>query len=334
MELELIPSITSAEWDAAVASFDSALIFHHSAWLNFLDETQPGKNLRFRITRSGRTEGYFVARHVRKGSFSILGSPLPGWTTPHMGPIVPGDFDQGAFLTALDCLCRQLRIDHAEISHPSLHPECVQAHGFRTIVHPTYLIPIHSDVDQMWAGLENRRSIRRAQREGLTVKEATDPNFVDRYYEQLEEIFAKQQLVPTYPIERARSLVRHLYPHHLLVLEVRLGNQSVATGLFPHDAHTVYFWGGASRVRYQPLRSNHLLHWALMCQAAQRGVRAYDICGIGQFKSKFGGSKVKLFGYSKSYSAFARVGRGIYQSAFRAQQVIRGRVNHLLNINN
>jgi len=332
MELELIPSITPAEWDTAITKFDSAVIFHHSAWLDFLDETQRGKNLRFRITRSGRTEGYFVARHIRKGPFSILGSPLPGWTTLHMGPILPGDFDQGAFLMALDRLCRQLRIDHLEISHPSLDPERMQAHGFRTMVYPTYRIPLHSDLDRMWAELENRRSIRRAQREGLTVEEATDPHFVDRYYEQLSEVFAKQQLVPTYPIERVRSLVRHLYPHHLIALEVRLGCQSVATGVFPHDAHTVYFWGAASRVRYQPLRSNHLLHWSLMCRAAQRGVRAYDICGVTQFKTKFGGSRVNTFAYAKSYSAFATVGRSLYRSAFRTRQAIRGRVNQLLNI--
>jgi len=332
MELELIPSITAAEWDATTAQFDSTLVFHHSAWQNFLDETQPGETLRFRVTHSGRTEGYFLARLVRKGPFTILGSPLPGWTTPYMGPILPSDFDQSAFLTALEHLCLELRIDHVEISHPLLDPERMQAHGFRAIAHPTFLVPLNPDVNQMWARLKNRNSIHRARREGLTAEETADPSFVDRYYAQLREVFAKQQLVPTYSIERVRSLVRHLYPHHLLAIEVRLGNQSVATGLFPYDARTVYFWGGASWLRYQALRSNHLLHWALMCRAAQRSVGAYDIGGTILFKTRFGGTRVSRYVYSKSYSALARVSRGIYRSAFKVQQVFRGRVSQVLNV--
>jgi len=47
---------------------------------------------------------------------------------------------------------------------------------------------------------------------GVTIEEAHDLAFADEYYEQLKEVFAKQGLVPTYTVERVRSLVKHVGP--------------------------------------------------------------------------------------------------------------------------
>ena len=62
MKLELIESIAPADWDAAIAGFDSAVIFHQSAWLAFLDATQPGHTLCFRLLDRVRTLLPTVAR--------------------------------------------------------------------------------------------------------------------------------------------------------------------------------------------------------------------------------------------------------------------------------
>ena len=50
----------------------------------------------------------------------------------------------------------------------------------------------------------------------------------------------------------------------------------IATGLFPHDHRTVYFWGGASRIDSWKYSPNDLLQWTVMEIAAQRGLTIYN----------------------------------------------------------
>jgi hypothetical protein len=118
MKLEYIENIDPETWDKAISGFDTKFLFHQSAWLNFLEETQTGKILRFRIVDQGKVIGYFVGLLLKKSMMNILGSPLPGWTTNYMGPIVNKGFNLQEFLDALHLKCRELKIQHIELCNP------------------------------------------------------------------------------------------------------------------------------------------------------------------------------------------------------------------------
>ncbi|MFC1966399.1 hypothetical protein ACFLWI_05585, partial [Chloroflexota bacterium] len=208
MELELIEEIQPDAWDEAISHFDTKFLFHQSSWLNFLEETQPGKAIKFRITNNGQVEGYFAGLLLKKGPFRILGSPLVGWTTNYMGPIVNKGFDLERFLKALDDMCRQWRIHHIELLNPFLSPDIMRKMGFSVSEGSTFIVSLSPDEEQMWKKLKKkscRYPINKARREGIIVEENTDSSFIDEYYRELEEVFAKQHLVPTYPIDRVRS---------------------------------------------------------------------------------------------------------------------------------
>jgi hypothetical protein len=327
MELELIQHIDAETWDRAIAPYDSKFLFHQSAWLNFLKETQGGEILRFRIRDNGREEGYFAGLLVRKGPLTIFGSPLRGWTTDYMGPIVNRGFDYEKFLPALEGLCRTLKIDHLELCNPLLDDACMQRAGFTLAEGITYVVPLHPSEEEMWKQLEKKScqySIRKAKKDGLVIEEHYGGGFVDEYYRQLGEVFAKQGLVPTYPVERVRSLLKHLAPKNIVALQVKYGDKAVASGIFPYDDRQVYFFGGASWQAFHKFCPNELLHWTIMTRSAGLGISRYDMCGSGSFKPKFGGQKVAVKRYSKSYSLLARVGREAYRSFFYARQRIKG----------
>jgi lipid II:glycine glycyltransferase (peptidoglycan interpeptide bridge formation enzyme) len=138
--------------------------------------------------------------------------------------------------------------------------------------------------------------------------------------------------VPTYDIERVKSLFRHLKRDQILTLQVRYGEQVVATAIFPHDDRRVYGFGFASRKSFQALRPNDLLVWAIMTHSARRGIKQLDLTGKGTFKSKFGSEKVTVYNYLKSYSTLARLGREAYRSYFYAKQKIQGEYARTLRV--
>ncbi len=328
MKLELIPQIDPEAWDRAIAPYDSKFLFHQAAWLDFLRETQGGEILRFRIVDEGKELGFFAGLLVRKGPLTIFGSPLRGWTTDYMGPVVNRGFDYRRFLPVLEGLCREMKIDHLEICNPHLDDAPMQEAGFSLAEGITYIVPLHPCEEEMWRQLEKKScqySIRKAKKDGLAVEENYGADFIDAYYRQLGEVFAKQGLVPTYPVERIRSLLGHLAPDHLMALQVKYGDKTVASGIFPHDDRHVFFFGGASWQAFHRFCPNELLHWSIMTRSAGMGISQYDMCGSGSFKPKFGGEKVAVRRYSKSYSLLARVGREAYRSYFYARQRLQGR---------
>src|SRR5947209_17520822 len=79
-----------------------------------------------------------------------------------------------------------------------------------------------------------RRNIRKAERNAVIVEEADSPDFADDYHAQLRDVFAKQGLVPTYGVDRARALVSCVHPAgRVFLLRARNpAGRCIATGTF------------------------------------------------------------------------------------------------------
>jgi len=328
MELKLIEKIEHVEWDRIISSFDSKGLFHQSAWLDFIEKSQRCKRILLKIEESNKVIGYFPCFILRKGPFKILGSPLIGWSTEFMGPIVNKDFNLENFLNALDKYCKFQKIDHLEISNPVFNPEIMKSKGFQCRKGVTYIVVLSPEEEFMWKNLKQkscRWAINKAIKNNLIVEDTNNPGIIEEYYKQLMEVFGKKKLVPTYTIERAKTLFECLKKQNLLLaLQVKYKNEIIATGLFPYDDRCIYFWGGASWSKFHHLCPNELLHWTVITMAAKKGISKYDMGGGGKFKSKFGGKLTVTYHWYKSYNPLAKIGRTIYQHQFRILQKMKG----------
>ena len=332
MRLEPIGDLSADAWNEAIAPYDTAMFYHHSAWLSFLEERGRGKAVRFRILDGAEPRGYFVAFLLRKGPFRILGSPLSASMSEYMGPIVDADFEVEQFLVSLDALCKSLRIHHVELGSPLLEPGVMRRHHYETQEWMTYRIPLSRDQDAMWTGLkrQSRNRIRRGLKNGLVVEDTRDPSFVDTHYSQVVEVFGRQGLAPPFAIEDFRALYKWLKPQDLVFsLEVkRQGTDDViASGIFPHDSRHVYSLSTASRTDSRSLYPNELLHWTVMRLAGQRGLERYSIGDShrapdsgGKFKDKFRGDYVPVHRFRRNYSLLAKYSRQVYAAVTRAKQ--------------
>lgn len=328
-ELEALPPRELARWDELSASYDSRQLFHRKVWLDYLAASRGVEPRFWTIRDRGRTVGYFCGAVVRKGPFRILGSPLKGWTTNFMGPLVNGDFDQEAFLRGLDALARREGFAMVEIENPILAPASMQAFGYEGVAQPTYIVELTpGDPDKMWKriDLKSRQKVKKARKLGLVVDEFDDIRLTDEFYGQFVEVLARKNLFPPYGADTPRLLFQLLKPRNmLLALQIRdAAGASVAIGLFPHDETTVYYWGGASRIAAWKSSPNDLLQWAAMEKAAAKGLRTYNMCGYGYFKSKFGGVLQEPQRWHKSYWASAAVARRAYGLYFARRIRARG----------
>jgi hypothetical protein len=175
--------------------------------------------------------------------------------------------------------------------------ECDRA-GFRYRLLPTYEINLSPSESDLFAGLhsECRTCIRKATKSGVTIEQATDDDFADDYWRQLQDVFDKRKLMPCYGVDRVRALMRHLLPTgQLLLLRARdADGNCLATGIFPAANDTMHFWGGASWRSGQHLRPNELLQWHAMRYWRDRGITRYNMGGGGSYKRKYGGTPIAV----------------------------------------
>lgn len=327
MELIQVENMDRNTWDGNISKFDTNSLFHKSAWLEFIKQTQMGEKLILEIREKNKVVGYFVGFIIQKGPFKILGSPLIGWTTEFMGPIVNGNFDQEEFLNALELYCKFNRIDQLELSSPILKVNIMQSHGFQCNIGVTPILKLHTDEETMWHNLEPkscRYSIRKALRSGIIIEETDSPKIVDEYYDQLIGIFDAQGSKPAYPRYRVQKLFECLKEDSMLfALQAKHNNKVIATGLFPHDDNYVCYWGGASYLDYRNLCPNELIQWTLITIAAKKGIKIYNMYGgDNHFKLKFGSKPINVYYWYKSFNPLAKVARSLYNFQFKSLRTI------------
>jgi Acetyltransferase (GNAT) domain len=324
-------SLTTFPWEQIHSGLADRTIYQSLAWLNFLKATQNGEPVLAILRNGPEVAGYFTGVIIRKFGLRILGSPFPGWSTSYMAFNLQPGVSKRAALDALTRFAfKDLRCAHLEFMDRKFSAEEVRKCGFRWTPLHGFEINLGLGEDDIFRRFEGscRQAIRRAIRLGVTIEEADDPSFVNEYYAQLEDVFAKQGLVPTYDIARVHELIRHIGPTgKLLLLRARdPGGRCIATGIFLMiSPTTMYFWGGASWRSYQTLRPNDLLMWTAMRIGKARGMQILDLGGAGDYKKKFGGRPISVPWVRVSAQPFLPLLRTTAKTFFTLKQQLRGR---------
>jgi CelD/BcsL family acetyltransferase involved in cellulose biosynthesis len=322
------------DWDRMDAFVDRT-VFQTREWLSFIAATQQAKLVIAAVRDGTTTLGYFTGLIMRKFGVRILGSPFPGWTTDYMGFNLESGISRRAAVEALVPFAfSELGCIHLELRDRSLTLEDVDGLGFEYTPKTVYEVDLQRTEDEIFAGMTSacRRCIRKAEKVGVEVEEATDGSFAHDYYEQLRDVYAKQSLTPSYTEERVRQLIRFLQPTgRLLLLRARNAEgKPIATGIFPAMNGTMYFWGGASWREQQILRPNEYLMWHAMRYWRERGIGVCDLGGGADYKRKYGVREVPVHFFRKSRYRMASRVRNAAKKAFRLRQAAAGRSRSLV----
>jgi hypothetical protein len=311
--------------------FTDRNIFQTQEWLTFIARSQHAEPVVAAVRHEDEVVGYFTGLVARRYGFRMLGSPLQGWTTAYLGfNLRDGVSRRAAVEALLPFAFGTLHCMHVELRDRQLALEEVDDLDLDYAPKTIFEVDLRPDLDELFARMTSacRRCIRKSEKVGVTIEEADDPSFVDDYWRQLQDVFAKQSLVPPYGKARVSELIRQLHPTgRLLLLRARDAQGTcIATGMFPAMNRTMYFWGGASWRQHQILRPNEAVMWFAMRYWKERGVERFDLGGGADYKRKYGVTEIPVpFFRSSRYRVLAGA-RQVAKRGFRLRQAALGRL--------
>lgn len=320
--------IKSADWKR-LDKFADRTVFQTREWVRFIAEAQKAQPVLAELREKDEILGYFTGLTFSKFGMKVLGSSFPGWTTPYIGfNLIPG-VPRSAALRALEAFAwNDLKCLHLEVSDPNFTFEDGEAGGFKSEYYGSYRTDLTRSEQDLFNSMESacRRCIRKSEKSGLKIEEAHDLAFADEYYEQLKDVFAKQSLVPTYSVERVRSLVRNVEPGgNILLIRARdPEGKCIATGIYPGFNQIAEFWGNASFRAYQSLRPNEACHWYAMRYWKNRGATIFDWGGEGTYKEKYGCTPHRVPWFTKSRYQIVSKMRDEARNMFARKQKFMG----------
>lgn len=294
-------------WSIIETTPDST-IYKTSGWFEYLHRWKAITPMVVEIS-TDHVVGYFVGELFFKG-VTILGSPFEGLGTGHQGLSMLTKISTSERLEIYKHLsawvfdqkiASYIQIEDYELTMADIADEDIVFEG-----HDGYMIDLIQSEEALFRNLHPRSCryrINKSIKSGIFIRETSDVNrFIDVYYHQLEEVFNKQGLTPTYDKSCVKALVDALYPNHILLLEaVTAEGEIAATGLFPGEKNMAIFWGGASYQKFQYLCPNEPLIWEAIRLWKVRGAKVFDLCGVRPYKLKFGPTL-----YTKPKIMFAR----------------------------
>lgn len=272
------------------------------SWINFIIEDSHAEPLIIRITSANKLIGFFTCLKIKKFGVNIIGSPFSGWSTTYMGfdvfdntlkveilPDLVKFLQQTEKCTYLQIIERDITLDEAETLH--------KQYGYQVKPVETLDLGINFTDEELYKHMKTdcRNFIKQFERRGATL-EIAEPSdaFAEEYYEQLLDVFAKQNLVPTYTVDKVKRLLKHLgAAGNVLCLRVKdPDGKSIATSIFPGFNKKCFFWGGASLRQYQQYRPNEYMIYTAMKYWRDRGCVDFDMVGNRAYKKKFGSWEV------------------------------------------
>ncbi len=267
--------------------------FTSPEWVSFLEKNQKATPIVLKLMDDKKIVGYFISLKIKKMGFKIVGSPFEGWLTPDMGFINVNDLDYSKAVSSIvDYIFHKLKCHYIQICDKQITTDVV------TIKHKieyTQLLKIDitkSEEEILAMFTKNgRRDVRASSRKGVRViKVPFDKEFVEVYYDQLIDVFAKQGLKPNYSLRKLYDMVDSLQSKQESVLALEAINEYgkiIATVFSFGENDWAYYVGAASYRVYQGQLPNEALFWEFIKFWKNRGIKYIDLMGYRKYKLKY-----------------------------------------------
>jgi CelD/BcsL family acetyltransferase involved in cellulose biosynthesis len=302
--------LTDARWASFVAAQSEATPFHTPAWAEMLCECYDfnGFALASLDEHGVPTAGMPVIELPRVFRRGVWWVSLP--FTDACAPLSVGLDREQELLDGLDEARREARVERLEIRSPA------PARGARQFTAALrHTLTLEPDPQAVLCRLDRsqvQRNIKRAEREGVVVRQADSEGDLDRVFFDLQVETRRRLGVPVQPRRFYTLLWRRLIePGHGFLLLAYAGARPIAGGVFLRAGRTLtYKYGASSREHWHP-RPNVLLFWTAIQLGCASGAQVLDFGrtelkahGLRSFKLNWGTREELL-----RYTVFGRHGR-------------------------
>lgn len=294
MAIIVVDPIEYPDWDRRVLGGPDYSFFHSSAWAKTLVASYGFRPAYIVVPEEDRFALMMPLMEVNSRLTGRRGVSLP-FTDQCRPSVVHEELFAQAVRTA---------VRHGE-ERGWRYIEWRDAGRFDDLLPASELFHVH-DVDLAKAGPDlfrslsdnNRRNIKKAQREGVAVSVRTSLGSIEEFY-RLNLITRKRHGLPPQPHAFFRNVYEHvLVRDHGIVVSASHQGRVVAASVFFHFGKRAIYKYGASELTYQHLRPNNLVMWEAMTWYGARGFETLslgrtemDNPGLLQFKRTWGGEE-------------------------------------------
>lgn len=298
-------------------------------WVVFLEKNQDGQAVVLELTEKENRLAIFVGVIVKKFGVRILGSPFDGWLTPDMGFIRFMAMDDViAIETVKRYAFKELRCIFLQISDKSIQNDLVLP-GVHT-EHSRILYKDNSvNLDSLMESFSKngRRDVRASARKGLVFKEMPfDKEFADAYYDQLIDVFDKQNLKPSYDLQKVYDLVEvfETIPEQVFAVGAFWEGKCVATVFSFGFGNWTYYMGAASYRDYQKYLPNEGLFWEFIKHWNENGISNIDMVGYREYKLKYNPEIIRVPVFMFQKYPFLLKGKELARKAILLYRKLKG----------
>ncbi len=304
-----IEPLRDARWDEFVERHPDSSLFHSSAWLRALQRTYGYKPVAFSTSsRGSRLQNALVFCQVESWLTGRRLVSLP--FSDHCDPLVDRPDEMDALSLALDLEFHRGKWRYIEL-RPVQRPGLTLDLPHSEIPYTLHQLDLSPDVETLFRNCHKdstQRKIRRAEREGLTYREASSHDAASEelldYFYALHTVTRGRHARPPQPRHWFRNLMEEFGP----ALAIRVAfheKRPVASILTIRHKDTLVYKYGGSDPRFNPLGSMHLLLWGAIRDARAAGLRCFDFgrteadqAGLITFKKRWGSVQSELM-YSR-----------------------------------
>lgn len=298
-ELILKDQIPIDEWDNFLSAHKIGTMFHASAWLEILRRNHGGALLRLGFYKGAELVGLLPLIVKKIGPLRVAASPFIVEDTPYLGFVLDRAHLDASLAVLVDFQERSKIHFLRLLQRENLEPASFEENGFAAIRKHTHILDLSNSEDAIWKGFKGpcRTAVRKAEKEGVEIKKIHDRDFLETYYDMLDQLYRRQGLSTPNSKQFYLDLWDAFARTNLTIFAAIKEQKCIAASIFGHDRDRYYYLNGASLAEYSHLRANNLIHWSAIKYAKSRGALSYDFVGsdiprLARFKGTFGGELV------------------------------------------
>ena len=263
-----------ARWTDFVAHCPAAGPFHHPAWSTVLANCYRFRPFALaRIGPLGTITAGLPVLEMRSPFGQRRWVSLP--FSDDCAPLVAPGHDLTAVLGELNDVRLSHGINWLEIHHPL---DVEGTHCLRPALRHTLCTDRDPDTILASFNATTRRSVRQADRQGVTVRWASDPDELLRVFYGLHLRTRRRLGVPVQPRRLFDLLWEQMVRRDLASVAIaRADGTPIAASVFLHWNGTFVYKYGASDERSWKLRPNHAVLWFGIRWAAEHGYTTFDL---------------------------------------------------------
>jgi hypothetical protein len=309
--IEIDPQ-TDARWEALLAELPESHIYHHSGWLQVLQEAYGYRPVNLACEDAhGRLRGVFPLFYHRGLLTGRRFTSLP--RTPVGGPIACDNAGIAALVHAAIERSRNEKDGQLQVKMMSNTLDGLVEGLIGLPWRETYVLRLPDHPDQLRIGNSQNRArikwaVNKAARKGVEVHPASSERELRDWY----AIYLNTMrgiAIPPRPYRFFEVAWRRLQPRgflRLLLARKSVAGQSkiVAGSLFTMFGQRVFYAFTGWKSEYTSSRANDAIQWRAIRDACAEGFRYYDFgevsrnnTGLAQFKSSWGGERQWLYRY-------------------------------------